>query len=132
VRLLISWRLICREIIVSRVVLTDFLVISVILMKDIMITIRILVRVMTVMGMGIRDIGTTTSKVRMEAVVEVDGMGLVAAGLIMGVVILVLQRTTLRIKSVLHLLGIKPELFWLRDSRSYLWHLPLWLRIKGF
>jgi hypothetical protein len=59
-------------------------------------------------------------------------MGLVVAGLIVGVVVLVLQRTPLRIKRVLHLLGINPELFWLRDSRSYLWHLPLWLRIKGF
>jgi hypothetical protein len=94
-------------------------------MKDIMTTIRILVRVVMVMGMGIRDIGITISKVRMEAVVEVDGMGLVVAGLIVGVVILVLQRTTLWIKSVLHLLGIKPELFLLWDSRSYLWHLPL-------
>jgi hypothetical protein len=109
-----------------------FLVISVISMKDIMTTIRILVRVMMVMGMGIRDIGITISKVHMEAVVEVDGMGLVVAGLIAGVVVLVLQQTPLRIKRVLHLLVIKPELLWLRDSRSCPWHLPLWLRIKGF
>jgi hypothetical protein len=110
----------------------DFLVILVILMKDIMTTIRILVRVVTGMGMGTRDIGTTTNMVRMEVVVEVDGMVLVVAGLIVGVVVLVLQRTILLIKRVLHLLVIRPELFLLRDSRSYLWHLPLCLRIKVF